>query len=89
MRLLYPSDPLDPRRPDETWADEHDAARDAGLPCSLFSSEELEIGRFRPRPVLDDGEAVLQRGWMMTVDSYGRWCTAVERAGGRPLVSVE
>lgn len=50
MHLLYPSAPDRSNAVDELFAEEYDAARSAGLACSLFCDEELESGRFRARP---------------------------------------
>jgi hypothetical protein len=71
IRLLYPSDPSDPKLPDEPFAAEYDAGASAGLALSLFSFEEFETGGFRPRPSLGTGEQVLYRGWMLAESQIG------------------
>jgi hypothetical protein len=82
MRILYPSDPSNPRAPDDPFAAEYEAARSVGLPLSLFSFEDFETGGFRARPSFGAGEQVLYRGWMLAADRYparslivstGRW----------------
>lgn len=70
MRLLYPSDPFDKKRPDEQYADEFDAAVAAGLHTALFSFEDFEAGIFKASPPITAGDAVLYRGWMLTPDAY-------------------
>lgn len=89
MRLLYPSDPFVKRQPDETFQEEYEAARSADIPCSLYSVEDFEIGDFKPRPGIAEGEPVLYRGWMLTPDAYARLHAAVESKGGVMITSVE
>lgn len=89
MRLLYPSDPLDPRRPDENYQGEYDAARAAGIPCSLFSAEGFDAGEFHPTPRFDDGDQVLYRGWMLSPEDYARLCAAVNYNGATSVTSPE
>ncbi|MDF5939852.1 hypothetical protein P4234_27150 [Pseudomonas aeruginosa] len=70
-----PALPLRPDRSnavDELFAEEYDAARSAGLACSLFCDEELESGRFRARPEFPANTQVLYRGWMLTPENYAR-----------------
>lgn len=47
MRLLYPCDPFEKKRPDETYEEEFSAAQAAGLVCSLYSAEDFELGEFK------------------------------------------
>ncbi|MCU1724042.1 hypothetical protein [Pseudomonas sp. 5P_5.1_Bac1] len=58
MRLLYPSDPFDKKRPDEQYAGEFEAAVAAGLSTALFSFEDFESGIFKTSPPLTPGDAV-------------------------------
>lgn len=87
MRFLYPSDPLDAKRPDAAYRDEFETAMAAGHFCSLFSLEALERNDFHPRPALQRGAPVLYRGWMLRVDVYGHLCGAIESSGAFPLTS--
>lgn len=72
MLFLYPSDPFEKHLPDEVYAEEYEAALDAGLKCALFSFEDAQEDKFRPKPALEPGEAVVYRGWMLTVPEYIR-----------------
>ncbi|MCP1617844.1 MULTISPECIES: ATP-grasp domain-containing protein [Pseudomonadaceae] len=81
MHLLYPCAPDNPRVPDETFAEEFAAATAAGLACSLFSCEELELQRFKPTPALGEGARVLYRGWMLTPDTYRYLTDAIASQG--------
>lgn len=89
MHLLYPSAPDRSNAVDELFAEEYDAARSAGLACSLFCDEELESGRFRARPEFPANTQVLYRGWMLTPENYARLHGAILVAGGRPLTSPQ
>lgn len=89
IRLIYPCDPLDPRQPDESYAEEFSAARAARLLCSVFSIEDLGRGVFKPAPGLGAGDRVLYRGWMLDPSGYGRLCDSIAREGAIPVTSPE
>jgi hypothetical protein len=88
MRLLYPSDPLNPKVADSTYLDEYGAARSAGFETSLFSFEDFQRGVFKPRPALQAGDVVLYRGWMLSVSEFANLVTAMERLSALPFTSV-
>jgi hypothetical protein len=87
MRLLYPASPLQPRKPDELYAEEYAAAVDSGFDVAMFSYEEFTADSFRPTFLPD--ETVLYRGWMLTPAQYGQLCSEVLRLGARMLTSPE
>ena len=89
MRLLYPSDPMDAKRPDETYVEEFECARSSGLDVSLFSFEDFERDRFNPKPSLASGEKVLYRGWMVTVARFESLVRAIGACGASPFTSVD
>src|SRR5436305_489272 len=89
MRLLYPSNPLQPREPDELYAEEYAAAVESGFPISLFSYEDFTTGTFRALPTISGGDAVLYRGWMVTPAQYAQLCADVARFGAEMLTSPE
>lgn len=88
MRLIYPADTFSPKVADEVFADEFSAAQAAELPLSLFSFEDFLGGSFCPRPVIQRGETVLYRGWMLTPADYARLFEAIVAAGGIPVTDV-
>ena len=69
MHLLYPSDPLRPKKCDEIYAAEFAAIQTVGLEGSLFSLEEFQGGTFRPFPSLPDSD-IIYRGWMLSGSEY-------------------
>lgn len=87
MRLLYPCDPFEPKLPDENYREECDAARAAGYAVSIFSLEDFEAGTFKPRPMLQAGEQVLYRGWMLTPEAYAHLVGAIEGHGAQAHTS--
>ena len=89
MRLLYPSDPINTKRADDTYAEEYEAARSAGFDVSLFSFEDFERGTFTPRPNLLSGEVVLYRGWMLTVPLFENLVHAIGARSAKPFTSVD
>ncbi len=87
--LLYPSDPLDPRRADDQWIPEIGAARAGGMEVALFSVERMRAGRapLFPRPAA--GSDILYRGWMLDEGGYRGLCAAVAAAHCRMVVSPD
>ena len=77
MRLLYPDDPLNQRKPESLFAEEFDLARARGFEASIFSFEDFEHGRFDPTPRPVAGETLMYRGWMLNLDGYARLTEAV------------
>lgn len=75
MRILFPSDPREPERPDPTFREEHRAAVDAGFPALLYRHEALVAGDASgvladaPNPA-DPGGPILLRGWMLAPERY-------------------
>jgi len=88
MRLLYPSDPTSPKAVDETYAAEFEAACSAGFRTSIFSVEDFELGVFRPKPGLEDGETVLYRGWMLSVPRYDLLTQVIKDKGAKAFTST-
>jgi hypothetical protein len=83
MHLLYPCDPFNQNLVDEAYAEEFAVLKGLGFSHSLFSFEDFEDGKFRPKPLLPVGVQVLYRGWMMTPEVYARLYDAVSSNGGQ------
>lgn len=86
MHILYPSNPLRSKLPDEQYAAEVDAMRAVGFDVSFFSFEEFQNGEFRAFPPLLTGTDVLYRGWMLSRADYQRLQTDVTEAGAQLLI---
>jgi hypothetical protein len=82
--LLVPADPLRPRRPDEHFAPEAAAARNAGHDVALIDHDSLAepdgAGRAVAR-VPDGGGAAVYRGWMLTGGQYAALASALAARG--------
>ena len=68
MLLLVPADPLRPRRPDEHFAAEAAAAKDAGLDVALIDHDALAGPGGAERAVArvpNAGGTAIYRGWML------------------------
>jgi hypothetical protein len=89
LHLLYPCNPLRRSEPDELYAEEHAAALELGFEVSLFPFEEFLAGSFRVRPPLTAGQAILFRGWMLTLEQYRRLHSAIHGLGASLLTSPE
>ncbi|WP_446220704.1 ATP-grasp domain-containing protein [Micromonospora sp. IBHARD004] len=77
--LLFPADPLRPRRPDDHFAAEAGAARAAGIPIALVDHDLLASGHDPVRAVAavrPSGVAVY-RGWMLRADRYADLANAL------------
>jgi len=89
VHLLYPSNPLRTRLPDEQFAAEVEAVRAAGFEVSVFSMEGFQSGEFRATPSLPSGAEVLYRGWMMSASEYGSLVSSLASAQARPIIPLE
>jgi hypothetical protein len=90
MHVVYPSNPLRPKQPDEQFAAEVDAVRAVGFEVSVFSMEDFQSGEFRLVPALPTGVEVLYRGWMMPAAEYRSFISNLaEVANARPVTSLE
>ncbi|TDC39371.1 hypothetical protein E1211_04170 [Micromonospora sp. 15K316] len=90
MLLLVPADPLRPRRPDEHFAPEARAARDAGLTVAVVDHDALLRGAEPERavPPLPAGETAVYRGWMLPGDRYAALARVLADRGVTPLTSA-
>ncbi|MFD1363867.1 ATP-grasp domain-containing protein [Actinoplanes sichuanensis] len=80
--LLVPSDVLRPRRPDEHFADEAGAAREAGIEVALvdhdaLASDDADGGVAR----VPAGADAVYRGWMLDADRYAAMARALTARG--------
>jgi hypothetical protein len=86
MRILFCADPLSPRRVDEAFAPEAEAARAAGWDVGLVSHEALTRGEPLPRALVDvpparAPETAVYRGWMLRPAHYRRLDEALRERG--------
>lgn len=65
MTLIVPADPLRPRRPDEHFAAEAEAARSAGVEVVLVDHDRLARGESVDLP-----SGGVYRGWMLRSEHY-------------------
>ena len=89
MHLLYPSNPLRARQPDDQFSAEVGAVRDAGFAVSVFSMETFQAGEFHPIPELPSGAEVLYRGWMMSTAEYESLVSGIARFKAHPFTSLQ
>jgi hypothetical protein len=89
MHLLYPSNPLRTRQPDEQFAAEAEAVCSAGFEASVFSLEDLQGGEFRSNPALPSGVEVLYRGWMMSATEYKSLVLNLAHIGVQPITPLD
>lgn len=75
MYVLFCSDPLSPRQPDEAYASEAETARACGWQVALFPYEALVRGDPLPSvlagvPHVDPPQPAVYRGWMLRPTHY-------------------
>jgi hypothetical protein len=87
MKLLYPSDPFQPKLVDETYAEEYAEATASGFEIALFSYEDFSVGKFQINPVVGPNDQILYRGWMMNPVDYGRLCASIHNLGACELTN--
>lgn len=91
VMLLVPADALHPLRPDEHFAAEASAAREAGLDVALVDHDALTRPDCAQRAVARvpaGGEAVY-RGWMLRAEQYGAFADALAERGVRLRTTAE
>ncbi len=82
--LLVPADPLHPRRPDEHFAAEAGAARDAGLAVAVVDHDALASADGARRGVArvpEGGGEAVYRGWMLRAGQYDAFAEALAGRG--------
>lgn len=86
MRILFCADPLSPRRVDEAFLPEAEAARAAGWDVGLVSHEALTRGESLAHirvdvPPAGSLETAVYRGWMLRPAQYRRLDEALRERG--------
>ncbi|MDG6109846.1 ATP-grasp domain-containing protein [Dactylosporangium aurantiacum] len=84
MIVLVPGDPLRPRRPDEHFAAEADAARAAGLDVAVVDHDALATpdGARRAVARVPEGTGTaVYRGWMLPAGHYPAFAAALAARG--------
>jgi hypothetical protein len=93
MILLFPCEPLSPRRIDPSFATEYEAACLAGFRCIAYSHEDLEAGNMeeclRMLPEPGDEKRVLVRGWMVPGETYRLLHEGLTTHGYLPVTAPE
>lgn len=94
MRLLFCSDPLNPRIADSAFEREVAAADRLGIPYSLVSFERLvneedTAGAVRGVPAATESEVGIYRGWMLQPKQYGALYNALLQRGTTLINSPE
>lgn len=91
MLLLVPADVLRPRRPDEHFAAEADAARELGIDVALVDHDALtrRDGTAEAVRRVPASEDAVYRGWMLRSEQYAAFAAALTRRGVTLRTSAE
>ncbi len=91
--ILLCADPLAPRSPDPAFREESEIADRLGLRRLLFDHDAVErgpgVGAALRRTAIDAPGRAVYRGWMMSVEAYGRLFTALSERGIRLINTPE
>jgi hypothetical protein len=89
LHFLYPSDPVDPKQPDEQFRGEIDELRNLGFGVSVVCLEELGEGNCRARGRIPSGVTVVYRGWMLAPVEYEKLLTLIRSYQATPFIPLE
>ncbi len=80
--ILFPSQMFEPRRVDDAFAEQEEAARAAGFETALINQDRLDEGGCARavRAISAEGAAVY-RGWMLTSERYAELHGALQERG--------
>ena len=82
MLLIFPSDPLSPRRPDEHFAGEYAAAKELDISVALLDHDAATRGEFDDAVrAVPASQGAVYRGWMLSTAAYSGVCQALARRG--------
>jgi len=86
MRIVFCSDPLNPRTVDDAYSAEAGAARRAGFECELVSYEALvndgdAAAAVRRVAERSSAEPAIYRGWMLRPSDYAALYAALQERG--------
>ena len=71
MKILFPCNPLDNKKVDEDYLQEHHAAKLQMHDCYFFDHDEFVMGNFKSNiPQVDDKTPLVLRGWMLNISQY-------------------
>jgi hypothetical protein len=86
--FLYPSDPVDPEKPDDPFLEQIEELRKSGFSTSLIWLEELWDENARIRGAIPAEATVVYRGWMLPPAEYAKLLSLIQSAQGNPLSSL-
>lgn len=89
LHLLFPSHPLFKTKPDDIFKEQFLTAKEMGINCSVFNTDELKHGKFNPFPKLSGEELVVYRGWMLSVSEYEALEKLVASCGAKLNTTTE
>jgi hypothetical protein len=78
--LIFPSDPMNARRPDQQFAREYVAAQELDIPVALIDHDEVERGRPTTSIKQTWSEPIVYRGWMCRSEHYAALTRAAPTA---------
>jgi hypothetical protein len=90
LHFVYPSDPVEPKKPDSPFLDQIEELRKLGFSRSLVSFEELEEGNnAKIRGPMPAGATVVYRGWMLAPAEYEKLLSLIRSSQATPFISLE
>ena len=82
MKILFPCNPLDNKKIDDDYLQEHHAAKLQGHDCYLFDHDEFVRGEFKSNiPNVDDKSTLILRSWMLNLVQYEELYNILDKLG--------
>jgi hypothetical protein len=85
--IIFPSDSDASYKPDFAFADECDAAREAGFDVAFFNLGIHFGGEPEFRKLPDIPSSIVYRGWILTEENYSSLAMHLYQAGGHTLIT--
>ena len=85
IHFVFSTDSSEPSRPEEMFADQWSALRQAGFSASLCS--DAVLAGTKPLRDVPPGSAVVYRGWMIKGEEYAALARAIEQTGANAFTS--
>jgi len=82
MKILFPCNPLDNKKVDDDYLQEHHAAKLQMNDCYFFDHDEFVLDNFKSNiPQVDDKTQLILRSWMLNIPQYQKLYDILLRLG--------
>lgn len=68
--FIYPCDPFNSKKVDESFLEEYELIQSKGFKCFLINMDGLDNSKLFPSNLLNEQDSLIYRGWMLTEENY-------------------